>query len=84
MVQTTQLYNCSENFLHNINLGGKEGNESIISMCVSGLGTGHNWLSTLASKVLVSHYNWLRDFGVSAENRLELPKCIGVAVLETV
>ena len=25
-----------------------------------------------------------KSFGVSAENRLELPKCIGVAVLETV
>jgi hypothetical protein len=84
MVPTTQLYNCSEKFLHNINLGGREGTESIISMCVSELGTGRIWLSILVSKVLVSHYNRLRDFGVGAENRLELPKCIGVAVLETV
>lgn len=47
-------------FLHNIILGGREGTESIISMCVSELGTGCNWLSTLVSVVLESHYNWLR------------------------
>jgi hypothetical protein len=66
MVPTTKLYNCSEDFLHNIILGSREGTESIISMCVSELGTGCNWLSTLVSVVLESHYNWLRDFGVCA------------------
>jgi len=60
MVQRTKLYNCSDSFLHNIILGGREGTESIISMCGSVLGTGCNWLSTLVSVVLESHYNWLR------------------------
>jgi hypothetical protein len=49
-----------ENVLHNIILGGREGNETIIPICVLELGNGCNWLSTLVSVVLKSYYSWLR------------------------
>jgi hypothetical protein len=84
MVQTTKLYHCSENFLHNITLGGREGTESIISMSVSELGTGCNWLSTLVSVVMASYYNWLRAMVLVLKTGWNYHSASVFAVLETV
>ena len=84
MVQTTRLYNCSENFLHNITLGGREGTESIILMSASEIGTGCNWLSTLVSVVLEYHYNWLRAVVLVLKTGWNYHSASVFPVLETV